>query len=914
MSINVVVSSTAAGVSVSGGTAVAIAVSSVGASVPVTVGGGIGPAGFVVAPGTSTNSFGTFQLTAGDGITISTSAAQFQIASYGTAAVSSLAPVQSVAGRVGNVVLQASDVTAGTFAIGRIPTISYTALANVPAEFTPAAHTHDAAAISSGTLSIARIPTISYTALSNTPATFDPSAHTHATTDVVAFTAAAAAAAPVQSVQSRTGAIVLTRADITAAAEVHTHSTADIVGFTASASAAAPVQSVAGRTGAISLAAADVAGLASVATSGSYTSLANVPATFAPASHTHDAAAITSGVLELARIPTIGYTALAGVPATFAPSAHTHSTADVVGLTASFSQIGHVHDYAASVHTHSTADIVGYSSLPAQGGAAGPLVTDGTAASWATRYSVVDPVLVQGAGMTLTRDTAAGSITVAFAGGTSGVAVSSATPQPLGTASAGSSGQASRADHVHLMPSAADIGAASAGHSHPYVQVLNGLTGTVSIAGGAGVTVSTASSSITISAGGGGGSANIVEAATAAAFPATGSEGTLYHAIDVKRVYFWDAINGVYVEAGPSGGGGGGGSFVLPEASASVLGGIKVGSGLSISSGVLSATDGVDSLLRSLFVPPAPAIVSGTAGNAQVALTWSAPTVSAQTPVTDYVIQFQPSGGSWQVFSDGTSTATTATVTGLANGTTYAFRVAAVNNVGTGAFSTASAAVTVGVDAFFASVALLLHMDGSGTSFADSSGTTKTISAFGNATQSDTQSKFGGNSLYLDGASHCIAGPYSSFDLAGAFAVECWFYPLAQDATNRSLFHIHTGAPRGLHVSYRNGNLAADNGLAAGVTASGSGLSANSWHHIAVTRSGGTGSTLSLFVDGTRVGQYSSQDLGSTTTLLLGWYQDQISTQRASGYIDDFRLTVGSDRGYTDLSTITVPTEAFQNS
>jgi hypothetical protein len=301
-----------------------------------------------------------------------------------------------------------------------------------------------------------------------------------------------------------------------------------------------------------------------VATSGSYSSLQNVPATFAPsahthstaditgiassfaaASHTHDAAAITSGVLELARIPTIGYTALSGVPATFSPQAHTHSTADVVGLTASFSQVGHTHDYAPTIHTHSTADIAGYTSLPAQAGKAGPLVTDGTAATWTTRYSVVDPVLVQGAGMTLTRDTSAGSITVAFAGGTSGIVVSSATPQPLGAASAGVSGDASRADHVHLMPSAADVGAAAAGHAHPYVQVLNGLTGTVSIAGGAGVTVSTASSSITISAGASG----LVEAETAAGFPATGASQTLYVSTDASRVYRWSGS--VYVEIGP---------------------------------------------------------------------------------------------------------------------------------------------------------------------------------------------------------------------------------------------------------------------------------------------------------------------------------------------------------------------------
>ena len=185
-------------------------------SVSVVASGGIGPAGFLTVPGTSTQAFGTFQLAAGDGITVSTANGQFLISSYPSTTVSSLAPVQSVAGRTGTIVLAASDVTAGTFAIGRIPTIGYTALSGVPTAFAPASHTHDASDVASGTLLIARIPTISYTALSNTPTTFAPSAHTHSTTDVVAFTAAASAAAPVQSVQSRTGAIVLTRADIIA--------------------------------------------------------------------------------------------------------------------------------------------------------------------------------------------------------------------------------------------------------------------------------------------------------------------------------------------------------------------------------------------------------------------------------------------------------------------------------------------------------------------------------------------------------------------------------------------------------------------------------------------------------------------------------------------------------------------------
>jgi titin len=86
--------------------------------------------------------------------------------------------------------------------------------------------------------------------------------------------------------------------------------------------------------------------------------------------------------------------------------------------------------------------------------------------------------------------------------------------------------------------------------------------------------------------------------------------------------------------------------------------------------------------------PLAPASVQGTSGNAQVALAWTASTANG-SPVTDYVIQRTSDGGTtWTTINDGVSTATTYTVTGLTNGTTYSFRVAGKNAVGTGAYST----------------------------------------------------------------------------------------------------------------------------------------------------------------------------------------------------------------------------------
>lgn len=109
-----------------------------------------------------------------------------------------------------------------------------------------------------------------------------------------------------------------------------------------------------------------------------------------------------------------------------------------------------------------------------------------------------------------------------------------------------------------------------------------------------------------------------------------------------------------------------------------------------------SGGGGEDALLRSLFVPAAPTGLTATAGNAQVALSWTAPTgVIAQAPITDYREQYSAdNGATWTTFTAAASTATSATVTGLTGGTAYTFRVAAINGIGTGAYSTASAAVT----------------------------------------------------------------------------------------------------------------------------------------------------------------------------------------------------------------------------
>jgi predicted RNA-binding protein with TRAM domain len=93
-------------------------------------------------------------------------------------------------------------------------------------------------------------------------------------------------------------------------------------------------------------------------------------------------------------------------------------------------------------------------------------------------------------------------------------------------------------------------------------------------------------------------------------------------------------------------------------------------------------------------VPGMPTSLSGSSGNGSVSLTWSAPTAVGGSGILDYVIEYSSnSGATWTTFADGTSTATSATVTGLTNGTSYVFQVSASNNVGTGQHSAVSSAV-----------------------------------------------------------------------------------------------------------------------------------------------------------------------------------------------------------------------------
>jgi hypothetical protein len=369
---------------------------------------------------------------------------------------------------------------------------------------------------------------------------------------------------------------------------------------------------------------------------------------------------------------------------------------------------------------------------------------------------------------------------------------------------------------------------------------------------------------------GAGGATEIYEYATTASFPAPGSAARIYIATDTSRAYRYDTTNSVYVELG-----------------------------------AISAYDSRFDLL----LPPAPTSVTATAGDTQATVSWSAPTVLSQTPITDYTLQRQPSGGSWTTVTRSASTATSATVTGLTNGTAYQFRVAAVNGIGTGSYSTASSSVTpVAGDPNFSSVRLLIH----GETLADSSSAARTLTATG-ASISTTQKKFGSSSISIESGQYVSFPGNSALNMSGDFTLE-WFHYLTS-ATAQGW--IIGGDANSSGYFMLGVNLTGSQQLWIGQAAVGwpvqfgsVPLAANTWQHVAISRSG---SSNRLYIDGTLVGSAITDSTSWTTNPNNIWIGSQSGGVSMAGYLDEFRWTVGTARGFTG-STITVPTAAYPDS
>jgi hypothetical protein len=189
----------------------------------------------------------------------------------------------------------------------------------------------------------------------------------------------------------------------------------------------------------------------------------------------------------------------------------------------------------------------------------------------------------------------------------------------------------------------------------------------------------------------------------------------------------------------------------------------------------------------------------------------------------------------------------------------------------------------------------------------DGDRTAVVMSTVGNAAITNVNYQFGSGALTLDGVNDRVQNTSTDFSQSGDFTAECWFYATSTSGT-RCLFAIGNESTGRQFVNVQGSNLYTDEYGAGGIdiNGTGNGVSASTWHHCALSRSG---TTVSLYLDGTRVGSTTSSDtVGNANGIYIGTLSD--GAVDFVGQIDEFRLS--NNARYTGAS-YTVPTEAFTN-
>jgi len=221
---------------------------------------------------------------------------------------------------------------------------------------------------------------------------------------------------------------------------------------------------------------------------------------------------------------------------------------------------------------------------------------------------------------------------------------------------------------------------------------------------------------------------------------------------------------------------------------------------------------------------------------------------------------------------------------------------------------------TVG-DLYFNYVKSLMHMEGivSGTTFVDEIGNVAT--AYGATNTSSTQFKFGSTSARFDGATDYISIDHHPDMLLGTkdFTIEGWFWWDNANTDSQTMFAKRDLSSQygsfvayqryyDLYIYFRTGTSAWTSTIANNC------FSSTTWHHVAITRESGR---LKGFVDGVTVFNIpiTQPILDDTYNIYLGSSSDGVNP--TTGYIDEFRYTVGYARYTEDFS---IPASAFPNS
>jgi hypothetical protein len=194
-------------------------------------------------------------------------------------------------------------------------------------------------------------------------------------------------------------------------------------------------------------------------------------------------------------------------------------------------------------------------------------------------------------------------------------------------------------------------------------------------------------------------------------------------------------------------------------------------------------------VLVATSAPGAPTGLSATAnGDLQVGVSWTAPTWLGGSAILDYVVEYSSDGTNFSTFADGTSTASTADVTGLTLGTTYTFRVKATNSTGTGAASSTATAVAVTLPGTPSSLA--------GSASSSSATLTWTAPSDGGSAITGYEYSLDGGSTWTSTGSSAASATISSLSASTAYTVELRAVnAVGESATPASLSFTTSAAP-----------------------------------------------------------------------------------------------------------------------
>ena len=210
-------------------------------------------------------------------------------------------------------------------------------------------------------------------------------------------------------------------------------------------------------------------------------------------------------------------------------------------------------------------------------------------------------------------------------------------------------------------------------------------------------------------------------------------------------------------------------------------------------------------------------------------------------------------------------------------------------------------------DPQFKYVTMLLHGDGTNgaqnNTFLDSSTNNFTITRNGNTTQG-TYSPYGANwSNYFDGTGDNLSAPSNAAWTFGTgdFTIEAWING-TWGADNFVVSSIGGAGSANWGIEVYGGNIRFTSYTTLFLSATQP--SQNSWHHVAVSRSG---TTLSMFVDGARVATASnSTNFTTSSALYVGDFYNGAAP--FLGYISNVRVVKGTAVYDPTASTYVVPT------